>query len=181
MAKQKPKQKEEKIEKPKKEGMIEVERSQFENILKRMETLEKDKEMFLSIADKKQLSIYYQRHKDKIPSRVMLRTIMTKQNPNVKDSPLMEKVILGWRTTKDIVQPDPTLPGRWIEDQRVELLLEDGTSSGEMYLAQFSRNYKQVEAEVRSKITDEVSGNVALKVVRLDNGREYTIGVAFVN
>ena len=57
---------------------------------------------------------------------------------------------------------------------------EDGTSE-EMTQRKFNRDYKQVEAEVRSKITDEATGGLALKVVRLDNGKEYTIAVNFVN
>lgn len=167
------KEKQIKTEEPK--GMVEIPQSQLDTLIKRLDSLEKDKDMLLQIADKKQLGIYYQRHQGKIPTRVMLRTMMT-------GDPLTEKVIIGWRSTKDIPPQIDPATGKWTaEDQRCELLFEDGTSSGEIYQAQFARHYKQVEAEVKSKIQDEVTGNLALKVMRLDNMKEYVIGVAFVN
>jgi hypothetical protein len=152
--------------------VVQVSQTQLDNLLKRIDALEKDKDMLLQIADKKQLGIYYQRHAGKIPTRVMLRTF-GREN----------KVVLGWRSTKDIMESE-TGPGgtvRWTEDQRCELLFEDGTSSGEISQKKFTRDYKQVPAEVIGKITDEETGNLALKVRRLDNGKEYTIGVQFVN
>lgn len=159
------------MDKPKKEikqeeGMVKVTTSDLENLQKRLTALESDKEMLLQIADKKQLGIYYERHRGKLPSRVNLRT-------------MNDKVILGWRTTQDEVYQDPVTM-RWTEKQKVEVLYEDGTAE-EFYLMDYVRRYKQVEAEVKSKIVDEVTGNVALKVVRLDNGKEYTIGVTFIN
>ncbi|MCX6741204.1 MAG: hypothetical protein NTY61_02285 [Candidatus Parcubacteria bacterium] len=149
-------------------GMISISQKDLDYLRESIQELRKDRDMLLTVADKKQMSSYYQRNKDKIPTKVYIRTFN-------------RKVVLGWRNTKDIVEPDPTVPNRWIEDQRVELLFEDGTSSGEIFFSQFSRGYKQVEAEVRSRIVDEVSGNLALKVVRLDTGKEYTISATFIN
>jgi hypothetical protein len=149
-------------------AFVQVPTKQMEEMMKAITELRGDRDMLLSIADKKQLSNYYQRNRGKIPTQVKLRTYNG-------------KVVLGWRMTKDVVESDPSMPNRWIEDQRVELLYEDGTSSGEIYMTQFTRHYKQVDAEVRSRIVDEVNGNMALKVVRLDNGKEYMIGITYVN
>ena len=153
-------------------GMVQIPQTQLDSLIKRMDALEKDKDMLLQIADKRQLGVYYQRHREKIPTRVMLRTYGPEN-----------KVVLGWRSTKDIMESE-TGPGgmvRWTEDQRCELLFEDGTSSGEISQRKFTRDYKQVPAEVVQKIVDEETGNLALKVRRMDNGKEFVIGVQFVN
>ncbi len=142
-------------------------------LLKKIEILEKDRDILLQVADKKQLGLYYARHRDKIPSRVMIRTMQG------TDKTSETKVILGWRTTLDEVFQDPATM-RWQEKQMVELLYEDGTAE-EMFLRDFNRRYKQVEAEVKQKIVDEATGNTAVKVMRLDNGKEYTLSVVFIN
>lgn len=157
---------EEKPKGKKKVGMVEIPQTSLNAIMGKIKELEESRDMLLQIADKKQLGNYYQRHKGKIPTRVMLRTID-------------DKVILGWRTIQDEVYKDPETM-RWYEKQRIEVLYEDGKGQ-EFHLSDYVRKYKQVEAEVRSKITDEETGSVALKVVRRDNGKEYTIGIAYVN
>jgi len=157
---------------PAKAGIVQIPQTQLDNLMKRMDALEKDKDMLLQIADKRQLGIYYQRHAGKIPTKVMLRTYGPEN-----------KVVLGWRSTKDIMESE-TGPGgmvRWTEDQRCELLFEDGTSSGEISQRKFNRDYKQVPAEVVQKITDEETGSIALKVRRVDNNKELVLGVQFVN
>lgn len=163
-------------EEPKGEGLVAIPQKQLDELMQGLADLRKDRDMLLQVADKKQLATYYQRHQEKIPSKVMLRTFV---DPNDGKT----KVVLGWRSVKDIMESE-SMPGgatRWTEDQRCELLFEDGKSSGEIMQRKFNRDYKQVEAEVRSRVVDEVTGNVALKVVRLDTGKEYTIGVTFIN
>jgi len=157
---------------------ITIPKSQLEEMMKRLQAIEKDRDMLLQVADKRQLGIYYQRNRGKIPSHVNLRTMMVVG----EDGKKVEKVIVGWVSTKDEPpQLDPAT-GRWIpEVQKCKLMYEDGTISDEMHQVHFTRNYKQVEAEVKSKVTDEVTGDVALKVIRLDNQKEYDIGINFVN
>ena len=158
-----------------KEDMVSVPKSQLEEMMERIKAVEKDRDLLLQVADKKQLGVYYSRNRDKLPSRVMLRVMDFMD----KDGRKSDKVILGWRTTQDEVYQDPATM-RWVEKQKVELLYEDGTAE-ELWLMDYVRKYKQVEAEIKSKTTDEVTGNVALKVVRIDNQKEYTIGVNFIN
>jgi uncharacterized protein YktA (UPF0223 family) len=158
---------------------VEPANTELIDLINKVKQLEIDKDMLLQVADKKQLGLYYQRNKGKIPSRVMLRTMITKLDPKDLTSDLVEKVIVGWRTTQDEVFVDP-LTMRWQERQKVELLYDDGTSE-EFQLMDYTRKYKQVEAEVKSKITDEETGNLAFKVMRLDTGKEYTIGATFIN
>ena len=88
------------------------------------------------------------------------------------------KVIVGWRTTKDEVYQD-SASKKWIENQLVELLFEDDTVK-EMHQTDFNRVYESVTCKKMGEITDN-HGNLALKLVRLDNNKEYTVGVQFVN
>lgn len=155
------------------QGVTAISEETAKELLKKIEMLEKDRDMLLQVADKRQLGLYYSRHQAKIPARVMIRTMQG------TDKTTEQKVILGWRTTQDEVYQDPATM-RWVEKQMVELLYEDGKAE-EMFLRDFNRRYKQVEAEVKKKIVDEATGNVALTVMRLDNGKEYTLSVVFVN
>ena len=161
------------------EGVVAVPKDTITRMMDEIAILKKDRDILLQVADKKSMSLYYQRNQGKIPTKVMVRTMMVLDPTDTEKKRMTEKVIVGWRTTKDEVYQDPGTM-RWIENQRVELLFEDGTSK-EMYLRDFNRLYKQVEAEVKQKIVDETTGNVVLKVERLDNGKEYSLGVAFIN
>jgi hypothetical protein len=151
----------------------------IKQMMEEIAILKKNNEMLIQVADKRAMSIYFQRNQGKIPSKVMIRTMMTLDRTDPEKKRMVEKVIIGWRTTKDEVFQEPSTM-RWVENQRVELLYEDGTSD-EMYLRDFNRLYKQVEATVNQKIVDEATGNVALKLSRLDNGKTYSIGVTFIN
>lgn len=128
-------------------------------------------DMLMQIADKKQLAAYNQRNQVKLPGRATLRTMEDKNGET--------KVILGWKTTKDEVYQD-AVTGRWKEEQRLMVVFEDGTTE-EYFLMDYVRKYKTIGVEVVSKTTDETTGNVAFKVRRLDNGKEYTVGVQFIN
>jgi len=164
------------------EGIVAVPKDTITKMMDEIALLKKDRDMLLQVADKKSMSNYYQRHQGKIPTKVMLRTMMTREDPKIKDSPIVEKVVVGWKSTRDIPPEIDPATGRWRpEDQRCKLLFEDGTDSGEIYQAEFNRHYKQVEAEVIGRITDEKTENVVLKVRRLDNGKEYNLGTAYIN
>jgi len=121
-------------------------------------------ELLLQVADKKQLAIYYQRHQQKVPPVVKLRTI---------DG----KVIIGWRTIKDEVYQDPVTM-RWTEKQIIEVIFEDGKTQ-QLALMDYVRLYRHIEAKVISTLTD-IDGKIAFKV-QTNDGREYVIGAEFVN
>jgi lipoate-protein ligase A len=160
--------------------MVEIPKSQLDEILKSISDLKSDRDVLLQVADKKALGNYYQRNRGKIPSHIMLRVMDTRATKDSKaGEPPVEKVIVGWRTVQDEVYQDP-LSMKWMEKQRLMVIYEDGMTE-EFWLMDYIRKYRQVEAEVRGKITDELTGDLALKVVRLDNQKEYTIGVTYIN
>jgi len=143
--------------------------SELENLKEQIDKLQKSNEslndLLLQVADKKQLALYYQRNKEQIPPEVKLRVI---------DG----KVVIGWRTVKDDVYKDP-VSMKWVEKQIIEVIFEDGHTKQLAYL-DFVRMYQHKKAKVVSTLTNSTDGKIALKV-QTDDGKEYTLGVEYVN
>ena len=68
--------------------------------------------------------------------------------------------------------------GVWREFQLIQLKLDDDTIVDLPYL-QFSQEVVKVDSEIISRTKE--GGHETLKVLRKDNGKEYTIDVTFVN
>ena len=150
-----------------KDEKIEVSRDLLETLKKDIEGLKEDKNMLLQIADKKALANFYARHQSRLPKEVKLRTIGG-------------KVILGWRTVRDDDNENSINPRNIINRvQEIELVFEDGSKQKYFY-GDYCKKYSTVKARVVSSTTDQ-NGNIALKVVRLDNGKEYEIDIKYVN
>lgn len=158
------KEKKEELEKP--EGTVTMPVKEFENLKKMLVEMRDQQSILMSIADKKALALYYQRNKEKLPAEVNLLT-------------MNGKVIIGWQSKEDEGEFLDPLTGKRVEIQRTEVLFEDGTTSM-MPLVNFYRLYKTVICKVMGETTD-TAGNLLLKLVRLDNNKEYTVGVQFVN
>jgi len=145
------------------EGQSEA-KSDVQQLINTVKQQAKDIELLKSVADKKALSQYYLRNQGKIPLKVKLRIIN-------------DKVIVGWRTVKDVSEFD-NQSRRFIVDQRVELVNEDATKE-EMSLIYFNRHYTYIECE---QIGKEETGNaLILKLKNLENGKIYKVDVRFVN
>ncbi len=136
----------------------------LEGLLKKVEKLEKDRDLLLSVADKRALAMHYQRNQGDVPKNIKLRQI---------DG----KVIIGWRNVKDDVYD--TGNNKWVEDQQTELLFED-KSSKIMRIKDFERLHKKVMCE-RLEVINGEKGDISFKVKRKDTGKVYVINACFVN
>lgn len=145
---------------------VEIEVDKLDQLLKGMAEQREQIQMLTTIADKRQLASYMARNRKKLPSTVHLREI---------DG----KVIIGWRSVSDIVGKNP-LTGVWQENQQTELVFEDG-SKVQMFVKEFEQKKVLIPCKCTGKIVDETSDNIAYKLTRNDNGKEYTIDVKFVN
>lgn len=153
---------EEKKEKKPKDDVLELIKKLEDKIAEATKT----NAMLLEVADEKKLANYYARNAGSIPKVVRLREI----NGNV---------IIGWKTIVDEVSTDPAT-GRWYENQQVEVLFEDG-STRQMHLLEFNRAFGYIKANVISTMVDQSTQSTALKVKRIDNGKEYDISITFIN
>ena len=104
------------------DNVVTLPKDQFQDLLRQMEEMKKTNSMLMEIADKKALGNYYSRNAKQLPSTIRLRTI---------DG----KVVVGWRSISHAVRKNP-LNGVWTEDQRTELIFEDGTKK-EMNIVEF--------------------------------------------
>ena len=145
----------EEVEKPK--DTITIPKDTFDRMVK-------DIDMLKSTADSKRMAVYQTRHKGE-------------QVPVVNLREMNGKVIMGWRTVKNDVHFN-TAKRVWVEDQTIELLFEDGSSDTVSY-KDFVNNYQSVSCEQIG--SSEEGGDVALKLRRKDNGKEYLVGVKYVN
>jgi hypothetical protein len=145
---------------------ITLPKDQLENLIKQMEEMKKTNSMLLEVADKKALSRFYSNNKTELPSIIRLRTI---------DG----KVVVGWRSISNAVRQNP-LTGVWNEDQRTELIFEDGTRK-EMQMLEFESEKVMINTTRIGEIRNEETKQLALKLRRTDNGQELVISVEFVN
>lgn len=153
-------------EKTKKEGIVEVSESYLKELSRELKQLQEDRDMLIAIADKKGLAKWQGSHAKDRPYEIKIRRI---------DG----KTIIEWKTTKDVVEYD-RVTKRGFEDQRLEVLFEDGTKQ-EYTLVDFNRRFDYVICKRIGQIVNEQTGEVALKLVRTDNGKEIIIGVQYVN
>jgi len=157
------------------EEKVEVPKSLLETIQQELSNLKKDNEMLLQIADKKSLGNYYSRHQQKLPARVKYRTIAIMGEGGEK----IDKIVVGWKTIRDEVYKDP-LTLRWREDQAVKIIFEDGTDV-DMPLVEWIRRYESKLGTVVSKITDEITGELSVKIKKDDDGKEISLGAQYLN
>lgn len=141
------------------------------------ETLEKQGEkidLLTAIADRKRLAVYRARHREKLTPEVSVRA-MEIYNKETNESQI--KVIMAWKSLSNNVYQDPVTK-RWLEDQRIKLFYQDG-SSAEIPILNFYRNYKAIPCIQTGKI--EEKGQTSLKLRRKDNDEELIIGTSFIN
>jgi hypothetical protein len=150
--------------------------SLIESIRKEVQELRKDRDILLQVADKAQLARYYSQHQTKTPKILRLRSMeLTNANGLTE-----EKVVMAWT---DLLsnRVEKERPNFWAEDQKVKLIFEDGSSQETTYMHYVQRYKLHIQAKVLSSSTDEATGEVILKVQRLDNNNELSINLKFAN
>lgn len=93
-----------------------------------------------------------------------------------------DKIIVGWKTTADIVEKNPTT-GVWFEDQRIQLAFEgEEKLSEEIPLQTYVRRYKNLPIKVLKETTDQETGAVTWSVETLEGEtKKFDVNVQFVN
>jgi len=152
-------------EKKEDDGMIKISKEALVELKSVVDQLKKDNELLFQIADKRQMARLQAQRRAKMPDYINLRQ-------------LNGKIVVGWAMSEDKVEYDSARKV-WLESQKVLVIYEDGTKE-EMYLREFELKHTKVRCQKIGEVIDN-SGRKAFKLVRLDNGKEYTIDETFVN
>jgi hypothetical protein len=120
-----------------------------------------------AVADKNKLADFHDRQSRKDIAVVKLRTF---------DFNGEVKLVTAWKTIANEVRLEGN---RWIEDQKMRVTFEDGTTA-EMSLREF---YQKVQPNVPAEITATTKsiGGESTYTVRLPDGKELAVGEKFVN
>jgi len=140
-----------------KEKEITIKQSELDEIMKRMERLEK-------AANKARLANIDSKNPKETGKIVNLRMI---------DG----RVITSWNNmTKNIVEKSPA--GIWKEDQQVEITFEDGKKEKMPYVV-FTRRYSLLPMSVKKEVKEE-DGSITF-IGETEDGKTYEISDRFIN
>ncbi len=149
--------------KPKVETIM-VNKKVLDQILAKQESQDKEIEMLREVADKSRL--YWWEEKNKKPTTKVVRLTV-----------IEGKIVVGWKTIIDEVFQDTN--GIFHEKQVIEIYFEDGTKKSLNYI-DFTRLTNKIEVELIKRMKDEEQGTESV-TVKTKEGKEYTIGIEFIN
>lgn len=152
--------------KPQKEETVTISKSDFDNIMGRLDKNHETIDLLLKVADKAALSKVMNQSGESL-----VRTYSV--------STLDGKIIVGWKMTKNIAE---LINGRLIEDQQVAIMFEDGTSQ-EITLLDFYRKIHKIKGEMTGKETKTDSFGKEFSIIHIsfDDGKKLSIDSRFVN
>lgn len=155
------------VENEEKDTFVKIKKSDFDRLIKSVETLSKDRDTLFSVADKSRLA-----RAQAMSGEALIHT--------AKVSMFDGKYIIGWKLTKNISEIMPQT-GRWVEDQQTVLVFEDGETL-EMPLIDFYRKITKVSGDIVSQ-TEQNSGGIKSTIFTLEfkDGKQLSIDNKFVN
>jgi len=152
------------------EEVVKIKKDTLERLMDRLDRLE-------SAADKKQLARFDSIHKGEMSKKASISLWpMDVRDEAGKLVEEVEKAVLAWRLVKDIVEKNPTT-GYWYEDQVLELTLDDDTVEQVKY-QEWARRHKKKTGDV---ISENKTDHGEFWTVKLEDGKEYTLEVSFIN
>lgn len=91
-----------------------------------------------------------------------------------------KQLVVGWKLTKNVSE---IVLGKWVEDQQVLVIFENGDQQTVSLLEFYRRCLKKKVGEIikRSTETDNEGGSVLMLTVKFDDGKELKIDSTFVN
>lgn len=162
--------------KPPNDGKVLVDMEYIKKLGETVENLKKTNDMLLQVADKKAMAKFNAINQIDLPLKVCIREMNVVEKEGEEP---VKKIVIGWRSSKDVVEYDKATK-RGFEDQRTLVLFEDGTKK-EYQQNHFELNHTRVTCTKAGQVTDDKTGNIAYKLIREDTGKEYIIGVQYVN
>lgn len=144
------------------EGMVMVKSDDISTLIKKLDEQSKQIEVLFKTADKSRLQKY-----DEANNGALIKT--------VKVWIFEGKIVLATKLTSNRCE---VIQGRWFEEQKVNVVFDDG-SSREMDLLEFTRGKSYQKAEIIER--RHPAGSEEMLKVLLPEGKEVELSVNFIN
>ncbi len=125
-------------DKPEKAETVEIPKTEWEEMTKRMKAMEDKGEMLFDIGDRKAKAKWYAAHKEELPPQVKLNTWPTEDG---------DKAILDWGTVIDQGEFVDPQTGRRITNQQIWIQLEDGKRIEKIPYSIWVERYGQIQCD----------------------------------
>ena len=144
---------------------VEIPKTEWEEMTKRMKAMEDKGEMLFDIGDRKAKAKWYAAHKEELPPQVKLNTWPTEDG---------DKAILDWGTVMDQGEFVDPQTGRRITNQQIWIKLEDDKVIKNIPYGIWVERYGQVQTDQVGTETNE-KNELMLKLKVKDTGKENTV------
>lgn len=153
----------------KKEETVQISRSDFDKLISTVEKQAKDIDLLYKAADKNRMS---KAMGDGGEVLIKKAKVSTWDNTG--------KFIIGWKLITDRCE---VVLGRWVEEQTVNLILEDGETMTVPLLEFYRKSLKKIAADIVSRTDEYDSQNNKVQMLKLqfDNGKTLMINSVFIN
>ena len=149
-------------------AMVEIKKEDLEALLKRVEKQSEDIELLYKATDKARLA----------------KAIGTEEKL-IKTAKIRKweengKLVIGWKLTRNICE---VVNGRWVEDQQVTMVFEDGTNETASLIDFVRKTLQKEVGDIISKTSkiDEKGESTETFTIQLPNGKKLLIGSAYIN
>lgn len=149
------------------ESMVQIPKSKLDLLVSTLEKRGKDVELLYKLVDQNKLS-----RARELQGDTLVKTCKVWQWNN-------GKFVIATKLVKNVAE---VVNGRYIEDQEIEMVFDDGTSQKTSYL-DFSRNKKMVVFEIVARkdyVRPDGVKSVMLSVVH-ENGKKLEVSIEFIN
>ena len=155
--------------KVKKDDVVEIKREDLERLMAQLDKNQQDIDLLYKAADKNRLS----KEMDRGDSNLIKQVRIAKWEDN-------GKYIIAWKLTSNRCE---VVMGKWVEDQSVAIIFEDGESVTVPLLELYRKTINKIAADLLKRVeeTDEKGNKVTMFNVQFPNGKKLTINSVFVN
>lgn len=155
--------------KPKEDDMVQIKREDFNQLMSRVEKLTQDSELLMKASDKQRLA----------KARGDGGEILIRQ-AKVSTWDDTGKFIIGWKLMSNRCE---VVLGRWVEEQTVNIVLEDGETMTVPLLEFYRKTLKKISGDIISRMEefDSEKNKINMFKIQFPNGKVLLINSSFVN
>jgi len=153
----------------KKDEIVEIKKTDFEKLMKRMDSQAKNIDLLLKTADKSRMARELNKEGENLIKQAKVRTW--------DDT---KKIVIGWKL---ITNKCEVVMGRWVEEQTTTLILEGGEVVTVPLIEFYRKTLTKIDGDIiaRTEELDENNNKSMIFKLQFPNGKILLINSAFVN